>query len=270
MINLKLADEDFIRLTSYIKTHFGINLTQKRLLIEGRLGNTITSMGFKDFKSYIDFALNDPTGNETITLINKLTTNHTFFMREPMHFEFFRETVLPYLEQTVKDKDFRIWSAACSSGDEPFTLAMTMDDYFGNRKSQFDCKILATDISENVLSKAREGIYPADSLTDLPAEWKSKYFKRLPDGRYEIIDRIKDEVVFREFNLMDKIVYKKPFDLILCRNVMIYFDMPTKVSLVNRFYDATKPGGYFFIGHAETISKEDTKYKYVKPAIYRK
>ena len=272
---LKLTDSDFERLTTYIRNNYGINLTKKRTLIEGRLGNMLAERGYADYTSYIDAVFKDATGAEITGLINRLTTNHTYFMREPEHFEYFKTVILPYLESTVRDHDIRIWSAGCSSGEEPYTIAMIMDEYFGSRKSQWDCKILATDISMKVLTRAKEGVYHTDGLSDIPPEWKARYFR--PHGAdahgaeaLEIVPAIRNEVVFREFNLMDPIVYKRPFDLIFCRNVMIYFEGPTKNALVSRFYDVTKPGGWLFIGHAESIPRDATRYQYVKPAVYRR
>lgn len=266
---LKLTDDDFNRLVAYMKTNYGINLEKKRVLIEGRLSNTVTSRGFKSFKEFIDFAFADKTGRETMQLVNKLTTNHTYFLREPEHFEYLKSVVLPYLEQTVKDHDLRIWCAASSTGQEPYTIVMTMDEYFGTRASTWNMKILATDLDTDVLKKAKEGIYTREMVKDVPDRWLKKYFTVLPDGSYQVIERIRNLVEFRQFNLMDRIVCQKPYDLISCRNVMIYFEMNTKNDLVERFYDVTKEGGYLFVGHAESIGK-NTRYTYVKPAVYRK
>ncbi|MGN0665205.1 MAG: CheR family methyltransferase [Huintestinicola sp.] len=266
---MKLTDNDFHRLVDYMKSNYGINLEKKRVLIEGRLAGIAAGSGFDNFTDYINYALSDRTGKESIKLVNKLTTNHTFFMREPEHFEFLKETVLPYIEETVKDKDARIWCAASSTGQEPYTIAMTIDEYFGDRISAWDTKILATDLDTEVLRTAKAGIYSNEMLSGLPQEWIRKYFVRIDAERCQVCEKIRNQVVFKKFNLMDNIVYKKPFDLISCRNVMIYFDTDTKNKLVERFYDATKSGGYLFIGHAENVSK-DTRYSYVKPAIYRK
>ena len=266
---LKLTDADFLRLVSFMKTNYGINLEKKRILIEGRLTNMITEKGFTDYKSYLDKVFSDPAGKEMVVLINKLTTNHTFFLREPEHFEFLKTVVLPYIEQTVKDRDVRIWCAASSTGQEPYTLAMIIDEYFGDKKSQWDCKILATDISTDALNKAKEGIYTDEMVKDVPESWLRKYFKQTDSTHYQVAEKIRNQVIYKQFNLMDKIVYKKPFDLISCRNVMIYFEADTKADLIERLYDATKPGGYFFIGHAENVQKA-TRYQFVKPAIYRR
>lgn len=269
MALLKLTDDDFNRLVTYMKKNYGINLEKKRVLIEGRLANMVSNRGFKSFKEFIDFAFADKTGNETMQLVNKLTTNHTYFMREPEHFEFLKKTLLPYFEQTNKDRSLSVWCAASSTGQEPYTLAMTIDEYFGTRASMWRIKLLATDLDTDVLSKAKDGIYAADTLKDVPAEWLRKYFKKIDDKNYQVIDRIRNMIEYRQFNLMNPIVNVRPYDLISCRNVMIYFEQDTKNALVERFYDVTKEGGYLFIGHAESVGKT-TRYTYIKPAIYRR
>ncbi|MFR0880283.1 MAG: protein-glutamate O-methyltransferase CheR [Oscillospiraceae bacterium] len=268
-MNIKITDSEFSRLIKFMHKTYGIDLSRKRILIEGRLSNVLAQKGFTNYTDYLNFVFSDKSGKETVTLVNKLTTNHTYFLREPQHFEFMQKVFLPYIEKTVKDHDVRIWCAASSSGEEPYTIAMIIDDYFGSRKAGWDLRILATDISTNVLQKAKNAVYPAESIKNVPQRWREKYFIKNSDGTYTITDRIKREVIFKQFNLMDDIVYKKPFDLIFCRNVMIYFDAPTKDALVERFYDASKKGAYLFIGLAETISKS-SRYTFVQPAIYQK
>lgn len=268
-MNIKITDSEFSRLIKFMHKTYGIDLSRKRILIEGRLSNVLAQKGFTNYTDYLNFVFNDKSGKETVTLVNKLTTNHTYFLREPQHFEFMQKVFLPYIEKTVKDHDVRIWCAASSSGEEPYTIAMIIDDYFGSRKAGWDLRILATDISTNVLQKAKNAVYPAESIKNVPQRWREKYFIKNSDGTYAITDRIKREVIFKQFNLMDDIVYKKPFDLIFCRNVMIYFDAPTKDALVERFYDVSKKGAYLFIGLAETISKS-SRYTFVQPAIYQK
>ena len=266
---MKLTDEDFNRIVTFIKANYGINLIQKRLLIEGRLNYTVKEKGLTCYRDYIDLVLNDSTGEEVTHFLNKLTTNHTYFMREKDHFDFLNNILLPSFESNLKDKEIRIWSAGCSFGNEPYNLAMFIDEYFADRKHLWDYKILATDISRKALTAARSGIYKLADLNDIPEHWIRKYFTRIDEENYQVVKEIRDQVVFKYFNLMENIVYKKPFDLILCRNVMIYFENDTREALINRFYDATKDGGYLFIGHAESISKNN-KYKFVKPAIYTK
>lgn len=268
-MELKLKDEEFNRLVSFMRNNYGINLIKKRVLIEGRLSHILQQKGFTDYTTYLNNVFNDKSGKEMSTLINKLTTNHTYFLREPEHFEYMKQVVLPHIEATVKDRDARIWCAASSTGEEPYTMAMVIDEYFGTRKKNWDLRILATDISTDVLAKARIGIYSGESVSTLPAIWRTKYFTKHGDDSYRISDDIRKEVVFKQFNLMDDIITKKPFDLISCRNVMIYFEGDTKNSLVKRFYDVTKDKGYLFIGHAESIPR-NYYYTYIKPAIYQK
>jgi len=269
MINLK--DSEFRELTGYMKANYGINLTEKKLLIEGRLSNVITEKGFINFSDYLEFVFKDPSGNEITTLINKLTTNHTYFMREVEHFNYFRDTVMPYLESSSKTKDLRIWSAGCSSGEEPYTLAMIIADYFGNQKSMWNTKVLATDISQKVLGVAQKGVYSFAAVNTIPKYWRLKYFNKIEDEDYKISEEIKNEVIYRNFNLMTQVFpFKKKFHVIFCRNVMIYFEPKTKMELIRKFYDMTETGGYLFLGHSESVNKNDTDYKYIMPAVYRK
>lgn len=268
---LSIKESDFKELADYIKSNYGINLTKKKNLIEGRLSNIIIEKGFNNFGQYLEHVFSDRTGREATLLINKLTTNHTYFMREWNHFEYYREHVLPSIVSKIKEMDLRIWSAGCSSGQEPYTLAMINQDFFQEQKSLWNTKILATDISVKALNTAERGIYPDESLSNMPSMWKLSYFNKTNDGNYSISERIKNEVIFRIFNLMDdRFPFKRKFHVIFCRNVMIYFDNKTKMELVNKFYEYTEPGGYLFIGHSETIPRDDTGYRYIMPAVYRK
>jgi chemotaxis protein methyltransferase CheR len=268
---IQIRESEFKELVGYLKSNFGINLEHKKKLIEGRLGNYIQEQGYSEFGEYFENLLADDFHSGLSNLVNRLTTNHTFFMREESHFEYLRDKALPEITKASRDKDLRIWSAGCSSGEEPYTIAMLLQDYFGPEKVLWDSKILATDISSKVLDKAKKAVYSAESAEPLPKHWKTRYFRKLDDGEYEISERIKNEVIFRLFNLMQEIFpFKKKFHIIFCRNVMIYFDNETKRELVKRFFEYTEPGGYLFIGHSESIGREDTGYSYVKPAIYRK
>ncbi len=267
---VRMTDKEFQTLSNFVKSKYGVDLTKKKVLIESRLTPELHRRGLTNFQQYIDVVFKDKAGTEIVTLLNKLTTNLSYFMRENEHFSYLTQYVLPYLEKTRRDHVFRIWSAGCSTGQEAYNTAMVIDEYFGPRKKDWDTAILATDISMNVLSKAQKGIYTADELKDLPAKWRTKYLTALPDGRFQICDRLRKEVIFRPGNLMEPFHFKKPFDLIFCRNVMIYFDADTKAQLVNKFYDWTAEGGYLFIGHSESISGTGNRYTYVQPAIYQR
>lgn len=266
---VKITNEEFNHLIKFVHTRYGIDLSKKRILIEGRLSHTLKEKGLNSFQSYLELLQKDTSGTEINTLLNKITTNHSYFARENDHFDFLLQQALPYLEQR-RNHELRIWSAGCSAGQEAYNIAMTIDQYFGVKKKSWDTRILATDISMNVLSKAKQATYPASNLEGLPPAWKQKYFVDLKNGNYQINSNIRSEVIFKTLNLMEPFSFKKPMDIIFCRNVMIYFDKPTTNKLINKYYEVTAPGGFLFIGHSEVIDKAQTKYHYVKPAIYQK
>lgn len=266
-----ITDHEFNQLVTYIKSNYGIALKEeKRAMVEGRLNNLLIRNGIDSFSDYFNYVLSDKTGDAVAMLVNKITTNHTYFMREAAHFYYLRDKVLPELRRSVKNKDLRIWSAGCSTGEEPYTIAFLVDEFFGKEKALWDTKILATDLSTRVLECAAKGIYSSESVDKLPAHWLANYFRK-NESSYEIVNKIKNEVIFRKFNLMDKIFpFKKKFHIIFCRNVMIYFDRQTKAELVQKFYNAMEYGAYLFVGHSESISREESDLKYVMPSVYRK
>lgn len=272
---IEIKDGEFKKLRDLIYARIGINLTEeKRNLLSGRLQKVLRKFKFTTFAEYHDYVKNDTTGLALSDLANLISTNHTFFGRESDHFEFFKTKVIPEIVQrkkAVNSKDIRLWSAGCSSGEEPYTLIMYLMEYFGSEYDKWDAGILATDISQTVLNTAIKGIYSEDRLKSMPKQLKSKYFKKLANGDYEVLPKVKKEVTFRRFNLMNKTFpFKKPFDTIFCRNVMIYFDAPTRKTLSDKFYKFTVNNGYLFIGHSETLNRETTDYKYVMPAVYKK
>lgn len=268
---LTLTDNDFQRLYTYIKKNYGIDLSKKKQLIISRLSNTLAAQGFESFSVYVDDILSGRDPDMVTAMLNKLTTNYTYFLREEAHFKYLWDVILPDLEKKhAKDKVLSIWSAGCSSGEEPYTISMYLLEYFGVHASQWDTRILATDISQKILNTAITASYNEESLSSLPPAWKQKYFSPLGKNNYSVAPSIKKNVIFKTFNLMDTIKFKKKFDLIFCRNVMIYFDQATKDALVRRFYNATVPGGHLFIGHSEGLTKSNCPYDYIQPAIYRK
>ena len=264
---IKIQDDEFLFLVDYIKQNYGINLLRKRVLLEGRLASYLIEQGFENYSQYINYIQADKTGREITNLLNRVTTNHTYFMREAEHFEFLQSTALPFLQQTVKDRDLRVWCAASSTGEEPYTIAMILEDFFGSTNG-WDKTLLASDISTRVLDYAKKGEYPAESIEKLPDKWQKKYFHKVGDI-VRISESVKSQVVFKRLNLMDPIIAKKPFHIVFCRNVMIYFDAPTKAAVVERIYKGMAPGGYLFIGQTESIARPFA-FKYLMPSVYQK
>lgn len=269
---LDITDKEFNQLAGYIKDNYGIRLSEeKKALTVGRLSSVLQKMNFKNYTQFFEYVISDKTGEAEKTLINRITTNHTFFMREKEHFSYLRDKVLPYLAAAVRDKDLRIWSAGCSTGEEPSTIGMIMDEYFQEEKKWWNTKILATDISGKVLDIARKGIYSNENISALPGTWKMNYFRKIDEDTSIIADKIRNDIVYRQFNLMEEVFpFRNKFHVIFCRNVMIYFDDNTKAELIRKFYDLTETGGFLFIGHSESLGRGSCGYKYIQPAIYRK
>lgn len=265
---LSISDADFRRLVKFVQDKYGIDLHQKRQLITSRLGTTVKGKGFQNFKEYVDYLLTKGTGDDINQLLSKLTTNYTYFMREVEAFDFFKSTILPNLIQRhQRDKSLAIWSAGCATGEEPYNVSMYIMDHLGGQASAWDTRLLATDLSVDALNKAKSGVYELPNT--VPEKWRREYFLPAGDGRFTVAPRIKNNVIFRQFNLMDPINFRRKFDVIFCRNVMIYFDQPTKKALVERFYQATAPGGYLIISLSENLSP-DAPYKRVATSIFQK
>lgn len=268
---MTISDQDFQRLKNYMKQQFGINLEKKQTLVEGRLANVITQAGYDNFHDYIDDAINDQSGKMISLLTTRLTTNYSYFMREDIHYKFMSEVALPEWTRRIRDKDLRIWSAGCSTGDEAYTTAMVINEFFNGDKKGWDTKILATDISDRVLNEAKAAIYPAQRLERLPATWQRKYFIKQGEDSFKLRPEIADEVIFSHYNLMDPFdKFRRRFHIIFCRNVMIYFDNATKTQLARKFCDTLEVGGYLFIGMSETISGMEPRLRQISSAIYQR
>lgn len=272
---MSISDSEFDSLREMIYTRFGINLTeQKRSLLVGRLQKMLRTHKIETFEDYYRYLEKDTSGKAVSDLINLISTNYTYFNREKDHFDYFLNTALPHVCEEIKkrgEKNLRVWCAGCSSGEEAYTLQMLMHEYLGPEYSRWDAGLLATDISQRVLDTALEGIYPADKVASLPENLQRKYFTRLPSGQMQVNSKIRSQVTFRRFNLMNtKFPFKRPFHIIFCRNVMIYFDLATRNALVQRFHQFLEPKGYFFIGHSETLGRDSKLYNYILPAVYQK
>ncbi len=272
---LRLSDEEFNLISSLVYNKFGIKLgEQKRALIIGRLQKVLHSGGFLNFKDYYHHVVNEPSGTALLTLVDKISTNHTFFFRENEHFDFLSGNILPNIIKEIQNRNkpaVRIWCAGCSSGEEPYTFAMVLSEFFKSNIGDIDIGILATDISVSALEKAVAGIYPAERMELVPPAYRKKYFTPLKDGNWEVKSTLKEMVLFRRLNLIrPDFPFKNLFQLISCRNVMIYFDKETQRALISRFHRYTEPNGFLFIGHSETLDRSAGLYKYIMPSIYQK
>ena len=254
----------------------GINLgDQKMQLVRARLGKRLRAGGFKSYRDYYEFVKADRTRRELAELIDAISTNTTQLFRENRHFEFLAGIVNRWASEGGPERRIflRIWSAGCSSGEEPYSLAMTMDNAARHHPA-LQYKILATDISTHVLERARTGIFPAERLASVPPEFKRRYFRRVKQGG-ETVMQIRSElgrqIKFARFNLMDeRFPFRNGFDVIFCRNVMIYFDRPTQEALVAKFCDVMNRRGYLLIGHSESLNNITHPFVYVMPTIYKK
>lgn len=263
-----MTSQQFEKLCRRVYDICGINLkTGKEELVHSRLNKRLSALKLSTFDQYFNYLDNDRQGKEIIWMIDALTTNKTSFFREIQHFEFLREKVLPNL----REKKLRIWSAACSSGEEPYSITMLLAESLPNFQT-WDIRILATDICTKVLEMGNQAVYSADLLEPIPQAWRKKYF--IPENEskmtYRVVPELRKLVRFGRLNFMDRFPMKGPFDVIFCRNAMIYFDKPTQENLVRKFYDLIAPGGYLFVGHSESLTGANHSYKYIQPATYQK
>lgn len=267
-----ITESEFQRIYIFLKNRYGIDMSRKKEIVNGRLENYVRAGGWNNYTEYMNSVEADADGRLEKELVNLLTTNHTYFMRESEHFEYLRRVVLPWLKKKEKNrKDLCIWCAASSSGEEPYTLAMLLMDFFGLEHAGWDTQVLATDISTEVLQQAMAGIYTKEQIAPLPDSWRRRFFRALPGKeQYQATAELKKEVLFRKFNLMEPFPFKRKMHVIFLRNVMIYFDEKTKKELLRKVYDVMEPGGYLFIGQTETLDRTSVPFQLIQPSIFRK
>lgn len=276
---LKLNPAEFQRLSLFVKKNFGIVLSEdKKELVKTRLSRRILELGLSDYRSYFDRVMVDKHSDELTIMMNALSTNLTYFYREEKHFEFLRQVLMPDIvqEKGGSVKKIRAWCTASSSGEEPYTITMEVLEsahQLGCHANQLDFKLLATDISTDMLQKAQRGIYRQGSVDKIPQEQLSRYFQRgkgTSQGSYRIKEQIKSLIRFKYLNLVEPFPMGGPLDFIFCRNVMIYFDLQTQQDIVQRMSKLLKPGGYLFMGMSEGLSMIEHPLNYIKPSIYQK
>jgi len=265
-----LTEREFTNISRLAYEKFGLELKpEKYELVTARLGKKVRAAGCRSFQEYYQRVVEDQTGEALIELIDALATNFTNFLREPAHFDFLLKEVLPAC--TARDR-LSIWSAACSTGEEPYTIVFSLLDALGAAERP-QLRVVATDISSRALAEARRGAYPAAKLESLSPAWLHAYFLRGSgkwNGWYRVKPEVARRVEFRRLNLIEGFSHPEPFRVIFCRNVMIYFDKATQRKLVERLAANLEPGGYLFIGHSESLTGIDHPLSYVRPTIYRK
>lgn len=274
MERLVLKRKEFTLLQAFIYEHIGISLGDHKIyLVQARLAKRVKQLGLENFGEYYDYLVADTKGQELEYLSSLISTNVTSFFREEKQWEFLKSHILSILEQ--RGGKLRIWSAACSTGEEPYSIAMFLAEHIPN-VSQYDIKILATDVSPKVLKIAMAGVYSQKACQSLNNHYLQKYFSSMNgenEINYCVNDKLKKQILFREFNLVTGnygLFARKTFDIIFCRNVMIYFDKPTQTTLVERFHTMLSKEGYLFIGSSEALTDMKNEFKPKSASIYQK
>ena len=272
-VGMTISDQEFAQLSRLIHDKIGINLppVKKQLLIV-RLQHLLQERGFTTFGAYHDYVLQDQSGVALSELATRISTNFTYFYREPAHFDLFVQRLLPMVDHAMKaahHNRVRVWCAGCSSGEEAYLLAMLMREYYGAAYAGLDAGVLATDISTKMLRTAAQAEYTAESVARLPLPLQQRYFTAAAGGSFRVKDEVSREVTLRRYNLLsEKIPFKTKFHAIFCRNVMIYFDRATRARVVAKLRDLLEEGGYLFIGHAEALDQTTEGFAAIAPAAY--
>ncbi|MCR1841710.1 CheR family methyltransferase [Murimonas intestini] len=267
---IRLEDREFEYIVQYAKEKYGLNLEKKRVLVECRLKGELEKHHVSSFSEYLVMISRDRSGKMAEDMISRLTTHYTYFMREFKHFELIRDVILPEVSRKQMPSVYSVWCAGCSTGQECYTLEMTLEEYRKTGSWMPVVMMLATDISEPVLKQAQSGIYKLKELESIPPAWRERYCTVGQDQTFQIKEALRTPVRFRKQNLKDYVQEKEQFDLILCRNVMIYFDTADKRRLVRELEKSLRPGGYLLVGHSELLPKDETSLNYVGSAAYRK
>jgi chemotaxis protein methyltransferase CheR len=267
-----LHHDDFQRIVRLVKTHAGIVLTdRKRDLVYGRLAPRLRTLGINDFSQYCEILEGRDGDAECRLLVNAITTNLTGFFREAHHFEFLAQEALPGIVKSASSgrRRLRVWSAGCSSGEEPYSIAMTLRKVLPDL-TRWDAKILATDIDTNMIRVGSEGCYERARGEAIPTEMRRQFVHETKSDRIEMADAVKSLISFKPLNLFDPWPMSGPFDVIFCRNVVIYFDKETQRILFDRFADMLTPNGWLFIGHSESLFQVCDRFRHVGRTIYKR
>lgn len=277
--DFEITDKEYNQINRIVEEAAGIKLgANKKELVKNRLRKRLSALSLTSFGDYLKYLKEgDDAGQELGKMVTLISTNVTYFFREEEHFHFLKDRVLPEIygkKERHGVKKIRCWSAGCSSGEEPYSLAITINDYLNGNLNEMDVKILATDVSTHVLEKAVKGMYKIAALENVPSHLIKRNFYRGVnnwEGLAMVKEHLRNMVSVRFLNLMEKnYPFKGPFDFIFCRNVMIYFDKHTQKELLCKFHDRLEIGGYLFLGHSEGLTGNHSGFKYVAPAVYVK
>ncbi len=273
---LQMSDEIFDKLSQFIYSEYGIKMPKaKKVMLQSRLQRRLRDMKMNSYEQYCDFVFSkEGEAMELVHMIDVVTTNKTDFFREPTHFDFIRHTVLPeFIARNRQKTTMKFWSAGCSSGEEVYTLAMVVSEFMDNNRNM-DYSILGTDISSRILQKAYDAVYTEERVINIPLELKRKYFLRSKDRvkpTVRLIPEIRKKAIYQRLNFMDdSYPVQEKFDVIFCRNVLIYFDRETQQKVINRLCNHLKTGGYFFLGHSESITGMNVPLVQLKPTVFMK
>lgn len=271
-----ISDNEYKFIADLVYQYSRINLgDNKKELVTARLGKRLKACGVESYEDYCNILSSSDGDDELIHLVDSISTNHTHFFREIKHFEFLRQVAFPDWEKRLhtQKKEIRVWSAASSSGEEPFTLAIELAEYF-SLKPSWSWQLDATDISTRILERAQRAVYPVDRLKDIPPDLLRKYFQKGRnqwEGYFRVKAELQQRVLFTNLNLLQPTYpFDHLFHIIFCRNVMIYFDKSTQEELVKKLFQQLHPGGYLMIGHSESLTGIQHLFKTLKPAIYQR
>lgn len=273
--NKILGDREFDRLSEFISTHYGIKLARaKKTMLQARLQSRLNALNMDSFAQYCKYIFNGAEGEaEVVHMVDAVSTNKTDFFRENQHFDFMRQVILPELEQN-QARQIKVWSSASSSGEEAYTIIMVLYEFFEGKRMP-DISLLGTDISTRILKKANDAVYTEDRIEMMSLSQRRKFLLKSKDRNQPTVrfmPFVREKAVFKRLNLTDPKYLGIPndYDMIFCRNVLIYFDRPTQEKVINRLCSHLKPGGYFFLGHSESINGLSLPLKQLKPTIYQK
>ncbi len=274
IFDAELTEAEFKKLSAFIQSNYGIKMPpEKKIMLQSRLQKRLRTLEMNSYAEYIDYVFGKTGNQEIIMMMDVVSTNKTDFFREPGHFAFLVDKVLPEYYKNNKSKLFKVWSAGCSSGEEPYTLAMVLSE-FATQNPGFDYMIFGTDLSTHVLQKAKAAIYEDKRVEVVPMEYKRKYLLKSKDSDkhlVRIVPELRRRLKLKRLNFMDNdYAVTETFDVIFCRNVLIYFDRQNQENVITKLCRNLHPDGFFFLGHSESIAGINVPLKHIQPTVYRK